>query len=215
MNFKVEEFSVIEAEKIAKYIVNYAVEESILEDNSLEELYTTYKNEKNEINLIDFKSYKVNGILNKITERVLELFQELENGKSSILNLEQNLIQNEKILNYKKGIILEVPTTIISNNVLLQNLGPKIPIRLSLIGEIESSVTTSVTEYGINNAMITTNVNISVSEQILMPFTTKKITIHNKIPISISIVNGKVPSYYGGILNSTSTLLQIPALKDV
>lgn len=215
MNSKIEAFSIIEAEKIAKYIVNYAVEESILEDDSLEELYTTYKNEKNEINLIDFKSYKVNGVLNKITERVLELFQELENGKSSILDLEQNLIQNEKILNYKKGIILEVPTTIISNNVLFQNLGPKIPIRLSLTGEIESAVTTSVTEYGINNAMITTNVDISVSEQILMPFTTKKITIHNKIPISISIVNGKVPSYYGGILNSTSTLLQIPALKDV
>lgn len=214
MNSKIEEFSLIEAEKIAKYVVNYAVEESLLEDNSLEELYTAYKNDDDEINLIDFKSYKVNIVLNKITERVLELFQELESGKSSILQLDRNLIQNSKIVNYKNGLIIEVPTTIISNNVLFQNLGPKIPIKLSLTGEIESAFSTSVTEYGINNALITTNVDISVSEQILMPFTTKKITINNKIPISISIVNGKVPSYYGGTFNTTSTLLQLPTLNE-
>lgn len=213
-NQKIVQFSSIEAEKIAKYIVNVAVKNSILEDKTLEDLYTTYKTENNEINSIEFKSYKINQILNDITSQILIKFQEFEHGNSSIFELKQNLILNAPILGYKEGIVLEVPIGSVFQNGFLQNLGPKIPIRLSITGEIESSVNTSVTEYGINNALVTTNINIQVSEQILMPLITKKVTISNKIPISISIINGKIPNYYGGNFSTNSPLFQLPISND-
>ena len=77
---------------------------------------------------------------------------------------------------------MEIPSGIISNNAILNNLGPKIPVRLSLSGELESYVSTNAENYGINNAIIKISVNIKVSEQIILPITTKKITIENTIP---------------------------------
>ena len=54
--------------------------------------------------------------------------------------------------------------------------------------------------------MITININIKISEQITMPFITKKITVENKIPIFMSLVNGEIPNYYIGGFTKNSNI---------
>ena len=210
INDKFLAFAEIEATKIAKYIVNYATSDEMLEDFSEKKYFVTNKNADDEIKSIEFNAIEVNKILNKVTSNILELFIELERGESRIIDLSRNILINSKIKGYKKGIIFEIPTGLSSNNFILSNLGPAIPIKLSITGEIESYISTTVVEYGINNALITVYININVSEQIMMPFMTKKITISQQIPISMNIMNGKIPNYYNNSMGNNSPLYNLP-----
>ena len=96
----------------------------------------------------------------------------------------------------EKGIILEVPLGVISNSALLTNLGPKVPVKLSLIGDVSSGFSTEVEEYGINNALITLNVDIKVNAKVVLPFVSDDMNIDASIPIAMKVIQGKIPEYY-------------------
>ena len=70
----------------------------------------------------------------------------------------------------KKGIIYEIPMGLVSSNVFLSNLGPKVPLKLFLVGDVTSNITSKVTEYGINNALLEIGVNVEVTTKINLPF---------------------------------------------
>ena len=119
------------------------------------------------------------------------------------------------IKNLKNGVISEIPMGIISNNVLLSNIGPKIPVKLNLIGNVVSSVETTVKNYGINSALIEIYAKVEVTEEVIIPFQTERIKIVNNIPVAIKIINGKVPDYYrDGKLSTSSNILSIPIETD-
>ena len=106
----------------------------------------------------------------------------------------------------KDGIVIMIPSGIVSNNYLFANLGPRIPVKISLTGEFESCISTKVEEYGLNNALISIYINIKATEQITMPFITEKVEIENQIPLSIYVVNGKIPEYYINGFDRTSNI---------
>ena len=54
-------------------------------------------------------------------------------------------------------------------------------------------------DYGINNSIIEVVLNINLSIQVILPFTSKNIQISKNIPIETKIIEGKVPIYYGGV----------------
>ena len=56
-------------------------------------------------------------------------------------------------------------------------MGPKVPVKLSIIGDIVSTINTKVTNYGINNAIIEVSVLVEVEELVILPITTKKIKV--------------------------------------
>lgn len=207
INEKVMEYATIEAQKICKYIVNFAVNSDNISSINFDNLFITTRNANGDIQSVDFDSTVVNDTLNKITETVIKYFKSVENGELDIIDLSKNLLTNTDIDLLREGIVMEIPIGIISNNSLLSNLGPKIPLRLSFTGEVESYISTSVNEYGINNALITIFVNIDVSEQVILPIASEKITVSQKIPIAIKIINGVVPNYYWGDITGNSGAL--------
>lgn len=191
------------ASKITKYVVNNAyVREKV--NFYAGDIYDIVKSDDNEIKNIIYDSGVINDLVNSITDRVYNMFNMLEYGDLSKLNIRENILSTDE--DNKDGIVLLVPSGLITNNYLLSNLGPKIPVKISLTGEFESFVSTDVKEYGINNAMLTIYINIKVSEQITMPFITDKITVENKIPIFMSLVNGTIPNYYISGFNKNSNL---------
>ena len=199
-------FAEIEVNKLSKAIVNQAVNDVIANKFADEDLFEIGKNSNDDIQIVDFNPQKVNLILNAINENINSYFERLENGERAILDIKRNTITNTLINTNKKGVVFELPIGMVSNNAFLSNLGPKIPVRVSLNGELESCIKTRVENYGINNAVITVYVYIEVSEQILLPITSKKITIKNEIPISIKMMQGNVPNYYFNGLNTTSDI---------
>lgn len=200
---KITDYSFMIAEKITKYVVNNAyVREKV--NHYAQDIYDIVKSDNNEIKNIIYDSGVINDLVNSITDRIYNMFNMLESGDLSRLNIRENILSTKE--NDKDGIILEVPSGIVTNNYLFASLGPKIPIKISLTGEFESYVSTDVKEYGINNAMLTIYINIIVSEQITLPFITDKVTIENKIPIFMSLVNGTIPNYYIGGFNKNSNI---------
>ena len=85
---------------------------------------------------------------------------------------------------------------VVFGNSLLSNIGPKIKIRLSLLGDITSNIETEVKPYGINNAYIEMRIYLEVTARIILPFVSEKVVISNVIPISMNVVQGSVPDGY-------------------
>ena len=199
----VYDYSYMIANKITKYIVNNAyVREKV--NFYANDIYDIVKSNDNEIKNIIYDSGVINDLVNSVGERIYNMFNMIETGDLSKLNINANILSKNK--NDKKGIVLEVPSGLIFNNYIFSNLGPKIPVLISLTGDYESFVSSDVVEYGINNAMVTIYINIKVTEQITLPFMTKKVVVDNKIPIFMSLVNGTIPNYYIGGFSKNSNL---------
>jgi len=192
-----------EARKAVTTSINAAVTEDVLKKFKNNDLYTITKNSDGEIELIDYNSYVVNDVLKEVT-----------------LNIEQNLlkIEDEDFRSIKattnkteEKVAFYIPLGAITNSPLLNNKGPLIPVRLKLIGSVLTNIETRVKDYGINNSLIEIVIHIEAKEQVLLPMISESITITNEIPVSYSIVKGKIPSYYsGGGINKNSEIYSLP-----
>ena len=143
-------------------------------------------------NTVDFDSYKINRLVVLINKNLKDNLNKLEKGKIELEGI--TLLKDKSKI--KKGVVYEIPSGIIFNNALLANIGPKIPVKLHLIGDAIVSVDTKITDYGINNAIIEVFVKINVTEQMILPFSVKKVKVEQSIPIAIKLIEGNIPSYY-------------------
>ncbi len=203
------EYAKVEVGRIARYVVNYSVSSNNIKEMAAKDLFVVNKNKNDEIQTVDFDPVMINEILNSITENVINNFKAIESGNLEVINLSNGFLINTDVDKLKQGIITEIPIGIITDNALLSNLGPKLPVKLSIAGEIESYVDTKIDYYGINNALITVYVNIDVSQQIYMPIAVDRIIISQKIPIAIKMMQGVVPNCYFGGLTTSSVIKDI------
>ena len=191
-------YSEIETKKIVSNIISNTITEEITNNINMDDLFIILRDSNGDIQSIDFNSSMVNKILVDSSKSVEQNLKYLEKGQIDKLNLSN--YNNEKL---KNGIIYELPSGIIFNNTLLNNILPKIPIKMNLIGNVLAKLTTSVDSYGINNALIKVNINIEAEVKILMPFVSSNTLLNVDVPIIIKILEGRVPSYYfGGYLDS-------------
>lgn len=201
-----------DCKKMAIVIIKNSINDEVL-SSLQEDMYDVIQNNAGEIQTVDFNPIIVNKFLTEMTNIVSDNLKKLEKGKIddiSFINTDEYDIKN-----LKNGVISEVPMGIITNNVLLSNIGPKIPVKLSLIGNVISSVETNISNYGINSALIEVYARVEVTEQVIIPFQTKNIKIVNNIPVAIKVINGNVPEYYSnGKLNESSNILSIPIESD-
>lgn len=185
------EYAEYQASKIATYVISKAVDEEVSQNLDIEDLFFTSKDTSGNITSIDFNPITINKISNMIKANIFEYLEDLENG-----NIEK--IKNTALFSSRinEGIIFEIPSGVVFNNIILANIGPKVPVKLNLTGDILTNISTKVTDYGINNAVVEVIVNVEVYEQVILPFTTKRITINTDIPIAIKLIQGEIPSYF-------------------
>ena len=185
------EYAEYQASKIATYVISKAVYEEVSQNLDIEDLFFTSKDTSGNITSIDFNPITINKISNMIKANIFEYLEDLENG-----NIEK--IKNTALFSSRinEGIIFEIPSGVVFNNIILANIGPKVPVKLNLTGDILTNISTKVTDYGINNAVVEVIVNVEVYEQVILPFTTKRITINTDIPIAIKLIQGEIPSYF-------------------
>ena len=187
-------YSEIETKKIVSILVSNTIIEEISNNTDINNFFITTKDNKGDIQSIDFNTSEVNKILNKSSKLVEQNLKYLESGEVDKLNLSGlSSIDKEKL---KKGIIYELPSGIILNNTILNNILPKIPIKMNLIGNVFTKITTNLESYGINNALLKVNINVEAEVKILMPFVSSNTKINVDIPLIIKVMEGRVPSYY-------------------
>ena len=163
---------------ISNNIITKSVNDNVLKDMNKEEIFIEKRDNNGNVITTDFNSVILNQILNKITVSVEKDLRELNNKVS-----------------------YRIPIGIIFNSSLLSNLGPKIPVKINLDGDVITSLNTEVKDYGIKNALIKISVNVKVYMNVIIPFKTEEIIIETNIPIVMRIVEGEIPSYYYPINN--------------
>lgn len=195
----------LEINKFSTIIVNKAISQVLEDKINPNEIFNNTISEDGYIQAIDFNPIVVNQILSIATDVVQTNIKLLENGE--LLIDELSIKDSSKL---KKGIIAEVPLGSITKNALFSNLGPKIPIRLNYIGDVASNISTKITQYGINNALVEVGIKLELTAQVILPFMTEKKKMQYDIPVAIKIIQGIVPNYYGNGLVKDSSIYTLP-----
>lgn len=204
-------FAEIETIKLANVIINRAITKQVANEIDIEKLFTTIQNNEGEIQTIDFNPKIVNKVLSTTTNTVQIYLKALEQGNIDFIEIPEDILIEYDKEKLKKGIIYEIPIGAVTRNALLSNLGPKIPVKLSLVGNVVSNINTKINQYGINNALIEVYVKIEVTEQVNLPFMSKQVKIESNIPVALKVVQGKIPNYYhySGI-DKNSSIFTLP-----
>ena len=182
-------YSIGEMKRITSIIINRSINSDILDKNDMDNLFIITK-DNDEIMTISLDSIIVNKITDNISDACEDNLRLMEEGKYDLLKKKFNIGEE----------YFYVPSGIIFKNTLLNSIGPKIPINLKIVGSVTSGIKTDVKEYGINNSLITISSEITVEMMVILPFSSEYVRITNLIPISIKLIQGKVPQIYGGSL---------------
>lgn len=200
-------YATIETNRIATTILNDVIrEENFVPE---EELYALTKDNDGNIELLNFNTKISNAILQKVNERAMKRLLALEEGDTKDIKL-SNSLKGTTLTHLKSGVICEIPLGVLNGNSLLVNSSAVVPIRFSFVGTVTSNLSTKVTPYGINNALIEIGVEVTITEQITMPHTTKSIPVTSTIPLVTQLVQGRVPSFYQDGLTKNSQSLSLP-----
>lgn len=184
------------SKELSQLLVNNALEEIIIDAN-VEDIINLEKNQNNEIISLDFNNVKINEIELKISKNIQNNLKKLEENKKNSLT--------EKYYDDKIDIIYEVPMSIIYDVPILVGIGPKVPFKLDVLGNAKTNVITNIKEYGINNSLVEVILNMKINIQIILPFSSKNIVIESNVPLKTKVIQGKIPTYYGGIISNKTT----------
>lgn len=202
LNPIISRYSDIEAKRFGIYIINYSIDKRFI-DSLDDDIFVTTKSNNGQVQILDFKTKKVNILLEKVTKKLQKTLIELENGNLKNIEL-ADTFNGLRYKAIKHGVVCELPTGILSSNALFANVGPVIPIKFNFIGDVLVNLNTRVHTYGINSIYLEVNIHIEVTEQITMPMKSKQARIKTTIPLAIKIIQGKIPEYYQPFMNKES-----------
>ncbi|MCI9084538.1 MAG: sporulation protein YunB [Bacilli bacterium] len=207
-------YAELEAKKLSSIIINKAISKHITEKVNSEDMFEITKDNTGEIKSIDFNTTLVNKFLTETTNSIQINLRNIEKGDIDALEFSDSVLTTYDKEDLEKGIIYEVSSGVIIGNPLLANVGPKIPVKINLVGDATSYVSTEVKNYGINSALIEVYVNLKISEKVMLPYYNKNITIETKAPVAFKIVTGTVPKYYSNGLTQQTPSIVVPTEEE-
>lgn len=181
-------YSESEMERVVTVIVNNVVNEVNVSDNLF-----IIKNDVNKTTIVDYDPTVINKIISSISDKVHDNLKLIENMDSETLK-KYNLDKN----------IFYIPSGIIFNSLMLNSLGPKIPVKLKIIGSVNPNIDTKVTEYGINNSLIEVSIRVTTTIRTILPISSKEKKVTIMVPLTVKIIQGPIPEYYFGSLNKNN-----------
>lgn len=200
----------LEINKFSTIVINKAISQVLEDKINTDKIFETVKSDDGQVQTIDFNPVIVNQVLNVATTIVQENLKLLEKGQLKSLEKYRKELTKGQLKKIKQGIITEIPIGTVFKNSILSSIGPKIPIRLHYIGDVNSNITTKVTPYGINNALVEVGVHLEMTAQIILPFTIDKMKLEHNIPLAIKIIQGSIPNYYGNGFLKDSSIYSVP-----
>lgn len=190
--------------QIASLAINKAILETKVED------INNVISKDTETSLTSFDTEKIYNKLGETTRSILNSIKMAEHGELEELESMTDMEIDIEERDGEKGIIYYVPLGQATNNALLGNLGPRIPVRFNAIGHMESDIETEFEQVGINNIYIKVLIKLKVSVQIIIPFATEVAELEQKIPIALGILEGEVPQFYNNSGEGGAPSIELP-----
>ncbi|MFB6465214.1 sporulation protein YunB [Cytobacillus sp. Hz8] len=143
----------------------------------------------------DHLTYSTNSKLYSqfITKTTKDIQEKLGNKEQHLYSTEKSGTKDKEF----ESIVYYIPIGVVTRNSLLANYGPKIPLEVSIVGEVEPTFETSVKKIGINNTYLELFVTFKASLQIVIPFTTEEEPVVTKVKLGDIYREGDIPHYYG------------------
>ncbi|CAM5217867.1 MULTISPECIES: sporulation protein YunB [Lysinibacillus] len=202
------EYAEVQTNKIASYVVSKAINSrtsNVLDVNDIIEDVPSGTSVTTKFNT---------EIINRVRAETLELvkmyLEQAEHGELSHLPDLDNVEYDVNKIQQGDGIVFFVPLAQAADIPLLGNLGPKIPIRFHVIGNVHSNVTADIREFGINSAYVEVGIHIEVNVQIIVPFASKSTTVSQDIPVAMGLTRGPVPNIYTNGTDAVQPSIEVP-----
>lgn len=160
-----------QAKNIATIITN---EQSsiVMGKYKYEDLATVIKDDNGKIQMVKLNIIPVNEIISDVAIRVQN---ELNNVETADMGIRLGSFSGSKLLSY---------------------FGPKINIKISCIGNVETDLKSEFKSVGINQTLHQVYLDIDCEVMILTPYNTKNEKIKNQVLIAESIIVGEIPNTY-------------------
>ena len=177
-------YSEAEMKRVVTTVINKSVTEEVTNQLEVDSLFVLKKENDNTI-IVDFDPVIVNRVMSKISDVVYNNLKLI--SKKDKLTLEKYNLDESYFY---------IPSGIIFNTTMLNNVGPRIPINLEIISSVNPNLKTEVTEYGINNSLIEVYIHVIVDVKMILPMHANTMQIVVVVPLAVKLIQGEVPKYY-------------------
>ena len=182
-------YSESEMKRVVTTVINKSVTEDIVKEFDINQLFIIKSDDNTKTIMVDFDPVILNRVMSIISDVVYD----------NLILISEKDIETLKKYNVSDSIFY-IPSGIIFNSVILNNLGVKIPVKMEIISSINPDIETKVTEYGINNSLIEVFIHVNVSVKMILPISSKDLEITVVVPLAVKLIQGNVPDYYLGNL---------------
>ncbi|MEC1178914.1 sporulation protein YunB [Metasolibacillus meyeri] len=208
------QYAEVQTNKIASFVVNKAINARTSGVMDVNDIIENLPSGSSDMITTKFNTEIINRVRAETQSLVKEYLQQAENGDLTHLPNLENVEYDVGKMDTGDGIVFFVPLGQAANLPLLGNLGPKIPIRFHIIGNVHSDVESTIREFGINNAYVEISIHLEVNVQIIVPFASKSSTVEQYIPVAIGLVQGSVPHIYTKGGEGVQPSLEVPVPYD-
>lgn len=184
-----------EVEKLSVLTLNNGVRK-YMASHDVGEILQIVRKENGDISLVRYDTKKLNQFTIELTSLLTKDLDLMVKGDFEKLDLDIGRISSNSYLKVDEGILFLISFGSATGNSLLANIGPKIPLNLSVIGNVQTDVHSKVSNYGLNNALIEVFVDVQIQMVIQMPFLSEKVKIKKTIPLTMEMIQGDIPNYY-------------------
>lgn len=184
-------------------IVNDAVLNYKKNGVELNNLIITTVNNKDEVISVDVDMQKGYELMEGVVGEIRKNIRKFQETDYEYYNM-------ESLYYDRNSIVVMIPMGAITGQNLIVNLGPKVPVKLSLLENVKGSIRTEVQDYGINNSLVNVYLKIVIEQNIEMPSATDSFFNKEEMLISSKLIHGTVPNFIGNFKNSESEVVNIP-----
>lgn len=202
-------YATTETQKIANMVIKNAINQQITEEElNADELVSYEKDETGKTVINNFNTQTINKVATKTLGNIEKYLRYVNEGEINKLEYPNIEVETDDDVG-TTGFVFKVPLGEATNNALLGNLGPQIPIRFHMIGFASTTPEPRIDEWGINNAWLHVDVVATVTMQVILPFSTGEVEIKTPIPVISQNIQGDVPQFYnnGG---DSSPSIEVP-----
>ena len=200
----------ISSDSIEKTLNKIANDFNLYKDKNIHfKIIEIQKDSKGQITSMNYNMDEVYQIARKMEEHLSNRFL-----KEEQISLKPYQLTN-RISHQHQGILLLIPLGMITQNPLINNLGPKIPVVIHFMDTFLAQVQTKVTNYGINNALMEIILHIKIKYEIIGFKKSVKKEIEYNYLIDSRIIQGSVPNWYAGTYEKHSAFYEFPKSEGI
>ena len=188
------EYAEVQTHKIASHVISKAISTRTTQLMDVNDVIVEDPNST--AGVVKFNTEIISKAMAEIHMLVESHLAEAEAGNLEMLPTQDSVQFDSEAMESQGGVVFYVPIGQAANIPMLGNLGPKIPIRFHVIGEVHATVGSEITEFGINNAMVDVYILVRVNVQIIVPFASRNSIVEQRIPVAMGLIKSDVPNIY-------------------